>query len=1519
MDIPFEKRMSSDKPHADLAKDPESDTYVTHFVDTLDTGPESDIYITSITDTLNTELDYSDQGSTSSSDISKSLPMLLTQGSPVHPLQMHDTSAPDLGLFDSNEVFQNWLDGTGASVLHVHGTSGVCEISEHIFRHLQAHRDGSQARSSTQAILYFAFDRYDMRFNSLQAMLSTFLAQLITHSSAYSTFELALDLKRIGLYRSWNSKDLYSLLENLELEMMETSLTYVISGLDQSIDDYDWFLKEIASVSRCSERRSRFAITNNSSAKTQSALFECASINLDDLPKFSGQASMDVALNVESELLTLMQERPEYYEVKASLENLLAECGSDRQLRHWILGWLKSNRKSNNRTRTERMLKEMSPASPKRILKYILGAIEPERRSWARKLLIWVLCCFRPLTCAELQVAFEMDTDVLSEMCEQFGGMFVLKHNEIYFAHPCTRELLINGSLDDSWFKASDEQESHREISYSCLRYLASPGVQEQIATFCKKQDKLQQTPVFDPGFDLLPYALQKWPSHYNLSGFRVVPHTFLEGREHLNNLSQAHDILSNSVNRPEKGLPLPALPVFASLGLDDLVTWHIEKNAQSRSLRKDASLALIEAARNGHSESMRNLLRIAKPSHSHLRHALIAAASKGNESVLVELVEHVSSTTKEFEWPPDLLCRMAWLGLDKVVRLIVRYGIEINPSDPFDGMSPIHIAIRNKHAEVVKILLEAKASLHPGEQFTSIYHTACQYGQPDIVGLLIKAGIDHEKKDRRNWTPFEVACSFGQYGAVDVILKADANPKSKEQSLNALSLAANGGYTKICGLLLKNTTASSIPHQNWSQIFQSAVLNGNVELVELLLDHEPTDDTEEPDRDTINAALLEATGIGAKDVVFHLLSRKADANYSPVPGTSPLLTAVKTNFVDVVQALIDHGANFNVKAPGERTPLHAAHRSVELSRLLLENGATIDSVADIGTPLYLASRWNQIEVVKLYLGHSPILELEIPISEEAPHFDGMTALTVAADCGNTEIMRLLLEAGANVNHLTTRNNFPLQYYLIRNHPTEDGLRTLLEYNPNLDLKDDDDDVALNCLTSTTPVSLIRLMVNAGAKLEIANNQGYTPLCMAVTKENYDVAKYLLSKKAQTNNIRGHRGGPLHLACLQGSLSLVKLLIENGADVNLADESIAGTPLQSACLGGAKEENTHVIKYLSENPKVHINMDGGGLGYAINSACLECSPEIVSLLIGKGAKTDVEDKMRRKPFHIASFRTLDHIKALDPTPQDLLAADVTGRTPLHYAVVSGQPDLVGFILEHSGCDVDKRDSNNWTPLLWAVRESGKTGWTSDGRTEIIRLLLRKGADVWARGEGLHGDWSPLKLARYYGIEESMETLLVPAMKQKINSDGRKEVWDDKFHDSRKGTKPKTHNFCDCCLLVRSLMADLSGTNELKILFRKCGELGTSAIVVRILISVLSVTSGKIHFMIFLVTTSKTVGLSMNPISRSRLIGITTKMMLNTTRMTTTWTPTTGMNTARKKKTKNKVIAALRAYTLVRSI
>lgn len=115
------------------------------------------------------------------------------------------------------------------------------------------------------------------------------------------------------------------------------------------------------------------------------------------------------------------------------------------------------------------------------------------------------------------------------------------------------------------------------------------------------------------------------------------------------------------------------------------------------------------------------------------------------------------------------------------------------------------------------------------------------------------------------------------------------------------------------------------------------------------------------------------------------------------------------------------------------------------------------------------------------------------------------------------------------------------------------------------------------------------------------------------------------------------------------------------------------------------------------------------------------------------------------------------------------------------------------------------------------------------------------------------------------------------------------------------------------------MADLSGTNELKILFRKCGELGTSAIVVRILISVLSVTSGKIHFMIFLVTTSKTVGLSMNPISRSRLIGITTKMMLNTTRMTTTWTPTTGMNTARKKKTKNKVIAALRAYTLVRSI
>ncbi len=79
-----------------------------------------------------------------------------------------------------------------------------------------------------------------------------------------------------------------------------------------------------------------------------------------------------------------------------------------------------------------------------------------------------------------------------------------------------------------------------------------------------------------------------------------------------------------------------------------------------------------------------------------------------------------------------------------------------------------------------------------------------------------------------------------------------------------------------------------------------------------------------------------------------------------------------------------------------------------------------------------------------------------------------------------------------------------------------------------------------------------------------------------------------------------------------------------------------------------------------------------------------------------------------------------------------------------------------------------RDINGWTPLLWAARISYAWEKTSRERESIIRLLLDRGADLWVRGDGLREDreWSPLKLARYYGADKNIIQLLIPEIKQR---------------------------------------------------------------------------------------------------------------------------------------------------------
>ncbi|XP_064405548.1 uncharacterized protein LOC135350490 isoform X3 [Halichondria panicea] len=146
---------------------------------------------------------------------------------------------------------------------------------------------------------------------------------------------------------------------------------------------------------------------------------------------------------------------------------------------------------------------------------------------------------------------------------------------------------------------------------------------------------------------------------------------------------------------------------------------------------------------------------------------------------------------------------------------------------------------------------------------------------------------------------------------------------------------------------------------------------------------------------------------------------------------------------------------------------------------------------------------------------------------------------------------------------------------------------------------------------------------------------------------------------------------PLHRACYEGYLEIVKTLVTHGARTDKGDGKTNGTPLHWACWEGHKE----VVQYLKE----------------------------------VGCSTDVRDWWGRTPLHWACVR--GHIQLVKYLVEELKCdVDVRnkwGATPLHWACWGGHIQLVKYLVEELKCDVDVTDDNGKTPLDYAV-EWGKT-------------------------------------------------------------------------------------------------------------------------------------------------------------------------------------------------------------------
>ncbi|ROV91507.1 hypothetical protein VMCG_09439 [Cytospora schulzeri] len=309
-------------------------------------------------------------------------------------------------------------------------------------------------------------------------------------------------------------------------------------------------------------------------------------------------------------------------------------------------------------------------------------------------------------------------------------------------------------------------------------------------------------------------------------------------------------------------------------------------------------------------------------------------------------------------------------------------------------------------------------------------------------------------------------------------------------------------------------------------------------------------------------------------------------------------------------------------------------------------------------TPLQLASLKGDITTVKQILAETPPPSLPSVVNAPPTGYYGKTALQASCLRGHEEVVRLLLDAGADV-HMAGGNN---------SHRN-----------------------ALENACSAGNMAIVRMLLDHGAQVNprggAGSYGGRTPLAAAAERGHVGVVRLLLlGMGADVNAAPSRTYGctPLQGACSlpppatsdgdgagngdgdgdegdqknrvekRRDVELVELLLDSGADVNApAGKSRGRTALQSACLAG----NMEVVEVLLSRG-ADVNAPGSAYkgGTALHAACAKGRAEIVRRMLEAGADVNAEAGWHRQtPLQTAAVG--GHVEIVEM----LRAAGAVGR------------------------------------------------------------------------------------------------------------------------------------------------------------------------------------------------------------------------------------------------------------------
>ena len=166
----------------------------------------------------------------------------------------------------------------------------------------------------------------------------------------------------------------------------------------------------------------------------------------------------------------------------------------------------------------------------------------------------------------------------------------------------------------------------------------------------------------------------------------------------------------------------------------------------------------------------------------------------------------------------------------------------------------------------------------------------------------------------------------------------------------------------------------------------------------------------------------------------------------------------------------------------------------------------------------------------------------------------GLTALMFAAREGHIDIVRLLLDRGANINAINDYERTALMWAANTGHT--DVVRLLLDRGANINAVDGDGDTALMSASESGHTYTVRLLLDRGANINAINGNGDTVLIGAAKIGHADTVRLLLKMGANPDHVNRHGNTALKLARRRGLTKVVKILEEASKIKQLIDRTI---------------------------------------------------------------------------------------------------------------------------------------------------------------------------------------------------------------------------------------------------------------------------------------------------------------------------------------------------------------------------